>query len=214
MRLASIAVDRNRASTVARCSLHAQVFADLVRYETRLCNVLGERLRAEHGLTASQFEFLRIIGDRDDCRVNDLAQEVAITVGATSKGVDRLEAAGWVNRRPNPQNRRSSLLALTEAGRRLLDAATPTFENALRTWLADPLTAPMSNGRHAAESWVACPSGLSADGAAKVCRSPPIRVSRAEELAGLSTASGRVPASSSASSRPSCSTRPTGAKHH
>ncbi|MFJ1601823.1 MarR family winged helix-turn-helix transcriptional regulator [Streptomyces sp. NPDC088253] len=120
---------------------HAQVFADLVRYETRLYNVLGERLRAEHGLTAGQFEFLRIIGGRDDCRVNDLAQEVAITVGATSKGVDRLEAAGWVSRRPNPQNRRSSLLALTEAGRQLLDAATPTFENELRTWLADPLTA-------------------------------------------------------------------------
>ncbi len=120
---------------------HAQVFADLVRYETRLYNVIGERLRAEHGLTAGQFEFLRIIGGRDDCRVNDLAHEVAITVGATSKGVDRLETAGWVSRRPNPQNRRSSLLALTEAGRQLLDAATPTFENQLRTWLADPLTA-------------------------------------------------------------------------
>lgn len=95
----------------------AQVFADLVRYETRLYNVLGERLRAEHGLTAGQFEFLRIIGGRDDCRVNDLAHEVAITVGATSKAVDRLEAAGWVSRRPNPSNRRSSLLALTEAAR-------------------------------------------------------------------------------------------------
>ncbi|WP_232246670.1 MarR family winged helix-turn-helix transcriptional regulator [Kitasatospora mediocidica] len=119
---------------------HMQVFADLVRYETRLYNVLGERLRAQHGLTVGQFEFLRIIGGRDDCRVNDLAHEIAITVGATSKGVDRLEAAGWVSRRPNPQNRRSSLLGLTEAGRALLDAATPTFENELRTWLGDPLT--------------------------------------------------------------------------
>ncbi|MEU1624900.1 MarR family winged helix-turn-helix transcriptional regulator [Streptomyces sp. NPDC020096] len=118
-----------------------QVFADLVRYETRLYNALGERLRAEHGLTTGQFEFLRIIGGRDDCRVNDLAHEVAITVGATSKGVDRLEAAGWVSRRPNPANRRSSLLALTEEGRRLLDAATPTVENELHTWLADPVTA-------------------------------------------------------------------------
>ncbi|MER6368833.1 hypothetical protein ABT255_10685 [Streptomyces mirabilis] len=26
-------------------------------------------------------------------------------------------------------------------GRKLLDAATPAFENELRTWLADPLTA-------------------------------------------------------------------------
>ncbi|WP_329561009.1 MarR family winged helix-turn-helix transcriptional regulator [Kitasatospora sp. NBC_01266] len=117
------------------------MFADLVRYETRLYNVLGERLRAEHGLTAGQFEFLRIIGGRDDCRVNDLAHEVAITVGATSKAVDRLEAAGWVSRRPNPSNRRSSLLALTEAGAGLLGAATVTFEDGLRNWLADPLSA-------------------------------------------------------------------------
>ena len=117
-----------------------QVFADLVRYETRLYNALGDRLKAEHRLTAGQFEFLRIIGGRDDCRVNDLAHDIAITVGATSKAVDRLEAAGWVSRRPNPANRRSSLLALTPAGRQLLDAATPAAEEELRTWLAGPLT--------------------------------------------------------------------------
>ncbi|MDI5974257.1 MarR family winged helix-turn-helix transcriptional regulator [Streptomyces sp. SL13] len=81
------------------------------------------------------------MGASDRCWVNDLAREVAITVGATSKGVGRLEAAGWVSRRPNPENRRSSLLDLTPAGRRLLDSATPTFDNELRTWLADPLTA-------------------------------------------------------------------------
>lgn len=118
----------------------AQVFADLVRYETRLYNALGERLKAVHGITTSQFEFLRLIGSRDDYRVNDLAHEVAVAVGAISKGVDRLEAAGWVERRPNPANRRSSLLSLTEAGRSLLEAATPTFEAGLRTWLAEPLT--------------------------------------------------------------------------
>ena len=105
-----------------------QVFFDLVHSETRLYNALGERLRAEHGLASSQFGVLRIIGRRDDCRVIDLASEVAITVGAASKVVDRLEAAGWVSRRPNPANRRSSLLALTAEGRRLLDAATPTAE--------------------------------------------------------------------------------------
>jgi DNA-binding MarR family transcriptional regulator len=62
-------------------------------------------------------------------------------VGATSKAVDRLEAAGWVGRRPNPENRRSSLIDLTAEGRRLLEAATPTLEDGLRAWLAAPLTA-------------------------------------------------------------------------
>jgi DNA-binding MarR family transcriptional regulator len=116
------------------------VFADLVRYETRLYNVLGERLRAEHGIVLSQFEFLRLIDGRPGCRVQDIAQEFAITVGATSKGVDRLEKAGWVNRRPNPANRRSSLIALTSEGRKLLTAATPTFEDGLRRWLSGPLS--------------------------------------------------------------------------
>ncbi|HEY2237359.1 MAG TPA: MarR family winged helix-turn-helix transcriptional regulator [Streptosporangiaceae bacterium] len=119
----------------------ARAFGDLVRYETRLYNTLEKRLRDEHGLTMGQFEFLRFIDSRDDCRVNDLAQDIAITVGATSKAVDRLEAAGWVTRRPNPANRRSSLLALTPAGQRLLAAATPTVDAELQTWLADPLGA-------------------------------------------------------------------------
>ncbi|WP_327302763.1 MarR family winged helix-turn-helix transcriptional regulator [Streptomyces sp. NBC_01298] len=118
-----------------------QVFMDLVRYETRLYNALGERLRAEHGVTMGQFEFLRIIDGREGCRVNDLAEEAAITVGATSKGVDRLEALGWVVRRPHPANRRSSLLELTPEGRERLAAATPTFEDGLRSWLTGPLTA-------------------------------------------------------------------------
>jgi MarR family transcriptional regulator, multiple antibiotic resistance protein MarR len=119
----------------------AQTFADLVRFETRLYNVLGERLRADHGLTAGQFEFLRVIGGRDGCRVNDIAHEVAITIGATSKAVDRLEAAGWVRRKPNPADRRSSVLVLTAAGRRKLDAAGAGFDAVLREWLGDQLSA-------------------------------------------------------------------------
>jgi len=59
-----------------------RVFTDLVRYETRLYNVLAERLRAEHGLSLGQFEFLRIVGDRaGTCRVQDIAEDIAITVG-------------------------------------------------------------------------------------------------------------------------------------
>ncbi|MFD2420968.1 MarR family winged helix-turn-helix transcriptional regulator [Amycolatopsis pigmentata] len=119
----------------------AQVFSDLIRYETRLYNAVGDVLRAEHGVSMGQYELLRIIGGRDDCRVADIAQEMAITVGATSKAVDRLEAAGWVSRRPNPENRRSSLLGLTPEGRRRLNTATKTFERELRVWLGDPLTA-------------------------------------------------------------------------
>jgi DNA-binding MarR family transcriptional regulator len=117
----------------------AALFTDLVRLETRVYNAVDARLRADHELPLGQYEFLRFIAARGTCRVYDLAQEMAITVGATSKAVDRLEAAGRVRRTANPDDRRSSLLALTDAGQQILAAATPTFESELTTWIGSVL---------------------------------------------------------------------------
>ena len=114
-------------------------FADLVRCETRLYNGLNDRLRARHGIVASQFESLRYLREHPGCRVADLAAEFAIGVGATSKGIDRLESRGWVERRPNPADRRSSLLALTDAGAALADAAEATFTEGLADLVAGTL---------------------------------------------------------------------------
>ncbi|MEV6350698.1 MarR family winged helix-turn-helix transcriptional regulator [Actinoplanes sp. NPDC051851] len=107
------------------------LFNDLVRTETRLYNTVDARLRAEHGLPLGSLEVLQIIGGRPHCRVQDVAHEVGITVGATSKAVDRLEARGWCRRAANPDDRRSSLLVLTPAGREVLDTATPSLEAVL-----------------------------------------------------------------------------------
>ncbi|WP_327296667.1 MarR family winged helix-turn-helix transcriptional regulator [Streptomyces sp. NBC_01197] len=102
-------------------------FADLVRCETRLYNALNDRLRELHGIVTSQFEALRHLRDHPGSRVADLAAEFAIGIGAASKTVDRLEKKGWAVRQPNPSDRRSSLLALTDDGSRLVDAAEKTF---------------------------------------------------------------------------------------
>jgi DNA-binding MarR family transcriptional regulator len=115
------------------------LFSDLVRLETRLYNVLDTRLKTEHDLPLGQFEFLRFIASRGSARVYDLAHEMAITVGATSKAVDRLEASGRCRRTANPHDRRSSLVTLTPAGERILAEATPTVEAELQTWIGSVL---------------------------------------------------------------------------
>jgi DNA-binding MarR family transcriptional regulator len=114
----------------------AQWFKELVRAETRLYNAVDGRLRAAHGLTAGQYEILQLIAGTENCRVLDIVREIAITVGAASKAVDRIEAAGWCRRRANPHDRRSSYLELTDAGQLLLAAATPTFEEEIADRLA------------------------------------------------------------------------------
>jgi DNA-binding MarR family transcriptional regulator len=55
-----------------------------------------------------------------------------ITVGAASKVVDRVEAAGHCVRLPNPDDRRSSLIELTPSGTECLTAATAVFDEELR----------------------------------------------------------------------------------
>ena len=105
-----------------------KLFSELIRFETELWNAIDARLRAEFDLPLSRFEPMQIIGRRGACRVNDIAEELVITVGGTSKLVDRIQAAGHCRRRSNPHDGRSSIIELTAAGKRLLNAATQTFE--------------------------------------------------------------------------------------
>jgi DNA-binding MarR family transcriptional regulator len=107
------------------------IFTDLVRVETRLYNAVSARLRTERGIRLGQFEFLEIIDRVPGCRVLDIAGELAITVGAVSKAVDRLVAAGWCLRDANPQDRRSSVIRLTPQGEKELATSRPVVESEL-----------------------------------------------------------------------------------
>jgi len=109
----------------------APFFTDLVRVETRLYNAVSARLRAEQGLGLGQFEFLEIIDRVPGCRVLDIVGELAITVGAVSKAVDRLVTAGWCVRVAHPQDRRSSVLRLTPEGEKQLAASRPIVASEL-----------------------------------------------------------------------------------
>jgi MarR family transcriptional regulator, organic hydroperoxide resistance regulator len=111
------------------------LFSELVRLETELWDAVASRLRADHGLPLQQFEFMQVIDRTPNCRVQDIAAEISITVGGTSKIVDRIEAAGHCVRSANPSDRRSSILKLTPEGKRLLATADRTFEEELRARL-------------------------------------------------------------------------------
>jgi len=107
------------------------LFSDLIRLETELWNAVDARLRAECGLPMSWFDTMQVIARRPGCRVQDIASDLAITVGGASKMVDRIEAAGYGRRRANPDDRRSSIVEVTPAGRRVQAKATKVLEDEL-----------------------------------------------------------------------------------
>jgi DNA-binding MarR family transcriptional regulator len=114
-------------------------FDALVRYETELWNLLERGLADDDRSTVSlaQLESLRVIDRHSGSgRVQEISTELAITVGAASKLVDRLERDGLVLRRPNPNDRRSALVALTDQGSRALEGAERVASEILEGHLA------------------------------------------------------------------------------
>jgi MarR family transcriptional regulator, organic hydroperoxide resistance regulator len=112
-----------------------QLFNDIVRFEIELWNAVDVRLKNDFDLPLTHFEPMSVIDRRPGCRVYDIATELGITTGGTSKLVDRIEASGYCRRLPNPEDRRSSLLELTPAGHDLLARAMTAFDDELQRLL-------------------------------------------------------------------------------
>ena len=107
------------------------VFHELVYYQVELWDAVDARLQEECGVPLTWFEIMQLLDRLEGVRVQDIAAAFSISVGGTSKVVDKLEAAGYCRRRPHPTDRRSSIIDLTDEGRERLGTATRAFEREL-----------------------------------------------------------------------------------
>ncbi|MPY64085.1 MarR family winged helix-turn-helix transcriptional regulator [Streptomyces spongiae] len=77
-----------------------------------------EEAAGEHSLTGAQARLLSLLS-LEPLPMRRLAQKLKCEPSNVTGIVDRLEARGLVERRPNPKDRRVKLAAVTEEGRRL-----------------------------------------------------------------------------------------------
>jgi DNA-binding MarR family transcriptional regulator len=62
------------------------------------------------GLNITDSECLRLLFLKGLATPSELARHTGLTSGATTAMLDRLEKAGWIERRPNPDDRRGTLI--------------------------------------------------------------------------------------------------------
>ncbi|MBS0521795.1 MAG: MarR family transcriptional regulator [Proteobacteria bacterium] len=95
----------------------------------RLSHHLGremEKTFAAHGLTAASFDVLATLrrsGRPYSLSPGDLLDTMMITSGTLTNRIDQLENASLVERRQNPEDGRSVLIALTDKGFAIIEAA-------------------------------------------------------------------------------------------
>lgn len=96
----------------------------MLRLHGRLERCLSEELAA-HGLTLAQFDVLMTLCHGEGLTQQELAEWLLVTKANVVGLIDRVEAAGWVERRADPEDRRVKRLYLTDAGRKLARKAQP-----------------------------------------------------------------------------------------
>jgi DNA-binding MarR family transcriptional regulator len=104
----------------------------LTRIYHRSVRRLGQVLE-RHGLSLPQFEILAVLQLGEGMTQQELAFRLLVTKGNICGMIDRMAASGWVERRPDPEDRRANRLYLTEPGKRLLAEATPPHHALIRT---------------------------------------------------------------------------------
>jgi DNA-binding MarR family transcriptional regulator len=81
-------------------------------------------LFADAGLQPGEFDVLATLrrsGEPYMLSPTRLYEAAMISSGGMTNRIDRLESAGLIERRPDPNDRRGKLIALTVAGRRVID---------------------------------------------------------------------------------------------
>ena len=95
---------------------------------------------AEHHLETWEFDVLaalRRAGKPYELSPGALLTRTLVTSGTMTNRIDRLEARGLVDRRPDPDDRRGVLVTLTDDGRQRVDAALADLLEHERAILSD-----------------------------------------------------------------------------
>jgi len=110
-----------------------------VRAHASALSAIEARLKAD-GLPALEwYDVLLELETSGALRPRDLQAQLLLAQSNLSRLLDRMVAAGVVERRPCTEDRRGQLVAIRSAGRRLRRRMWPVYEGGINAGLADRL---------------------------------------------------------------------------
>ncbi|WP_406011134.1 MarR family transcriptional regulator [Streptomyces sp. NBC_00637] len=118
-------------------------FGRLQGAANRLEYILGRALEKECGISHLVFEALLILGRAGEpgLSMRAVAQEQVLTTGGATRLVDRMEAAGLVERAEDPDDRRGRLVRLTALGEETAVRASRVHVENIQRYFVQPLPA-------------------------------------------------------------------------
>ena len=91
----------------------------------RVSRGFAERYRSRFGLSIAEWRVMAHLSQADSVSVRDIHLKADLEKSKASRAASRLEAAGLVEKRAAPDDRRLIALSLTAEGRALIDKMIP-----------------------------------------------------------------------------------------
>jgi MarR family transcriptional regulator, 2-MHQ and catechol-resistance regulon repressor len=91
---------------------------------------------ARHGLSSGEFAILEVLHHKGPLLLGEVQRRILASSGGVTYLVDRLEAAGLVERRDCPEDRRARYAALTRRGEQLMKRIFPVHAEAMERAVA------------------------------------------------------------------------------
>jgi DNA-binding MarR family transcriptional regulator len=114
----------------------------LVEVSSLLQYAVDEHLRADGGLSYVQFQILARLVDAPEgrLRMTDLADGVVYSRSGLTYQAGLLDKRGLITRSPSPDDERSVMVTVTDAGRALIAHVLPGHVDRVRQLLFEPMT--------------------------------------------------------------------------
>ena len=119
----------------------AEVFATLIRTGSALYIEVERAMLSTFGVPQSVLNSLAVIEGADRTLTpSEISERLFVSTGTMTGTLDALELQGWIRRIPNPEDRRSVLVQITDEGQLVADRLLPGIR-ALERAVFDKLTA-------------------------------------------------------------------------
>ena len=119
-----------------------QAWLALVPLMLKLSPALDSQLQRDSELTHFDYQCLAMLSETDGrvLRMSELAGLVNSSLSRLSHVIKKLEARGWVERRPSAASKRVTVVSLTEQGWRVVERVAPGHVEAVRELVFDGLS--------------------------------------------------------------------------
>ena len=119
-----------------------QTWLELTAMLSWLPDALDAQLQRDAGLSHFEYQVMAMLSmsPQHTRRMKEVAALANGSLTRLSRTVDRLDRHGWVTRRPDPEDGRSTLAVLTDAGWDKVVATAPGHVAEVRRLVIDPLT--------------------------------------------------------------------------